>query len=150
MSKKENDYQLPSTVDGGQKGSVIDVYTFGNAELQNLNQVCDTVRQVTCTIAEAVKYVENVKLEIKRLDAQMQFFIAQTKANVEKFKTVMPVFESQLNNLSRQIDKITDAIIDNTRGSNMTKTDMQKQELLLNMLANVNDNFNNLLAKILL
>lgn len=150
MSKKENDYQLPSTVDGGQKGSVIDVYTFGNAELQNLNQVCDTVRQVTCTIAEAVKYVENVKLEIKRLDAQMQFFIAQTKANVEKFKTAMPVFESQLNNLSRQIDKITDAIIDNTRGSNMTKTDMQKQELLLNMLANVNDNFNNLLAKILL
>lgn len=150
MSKKENDYQLPSTVDGGQKGSVIDVYTFGNAELQNLNQVCDTVRQVTCTIAEAVKYVENVKLEIKRLDAQMQFFIAQTKANVEKFKTAMPVFESQLNNLSRQIDKTTDAIIDNTRGSNMTKTDMQKQELLLNMLANVNDNFNNLLAKILL
>lgn len=150
MSKKENDYQLPSTVDGGQKGSVIDVYTFGNAELQNLNQVCDTVSKVTCTIAEAVKYVENVKLEIKRLDAQMQFFIAQTKANVEKFKTAMPVFESQLNNLSRQIDKITDAIIDNTRGSNMTKTDMQKQELLLNMLANVNDNFNNLLAKILL
>lgn len=150
MSKKENDYQLPSTVDGGQKGSVIDVYTFGNTELQTLNQVCNTVRQVTCTIAEAVKYVENVKLEIKRLDTQMQCFIAQTNANVERFKTAMPVLESQLNNISRRIDKITDEIIDNTHGSNMTKTDMQKQELLLNMLANVNDNFNNLLAKILL
>lgn len=138
-----NDYPV-SKFDGE------DLSSFGLSEVNLVETVCNTVNQVTCTITDAVKYVQNVKLEIKRLDTQLEQFITSTNANLERFKSAMPVLENQLNRISARIDRITETILLNTEKTQEIDNDtLKKHEMLLDLLESANNSFNNMLMRLL-
>ena len=88
------------------------------------------------------------KLEIAKLETQLDKFIVESNNNVERFKSAMPVLDGQLNRISGQIDRIIDALIETTTTS-LDKKDLKRYSLLLEMLTSVKDSFNSILTKIL-
>lgn len=123
--------------------------TFGNNALAQVMDTCDVINKGVTTVADTVKYIANVNYEISKLDHQLEAFIAQTRSNLERFKTAMPVLERQLNNISGRIDRITDNIIMNTQAATLTEDAVKKHQLLIELLTNTNDSFNNMLVKML-
>lgn len=93
--------------------------------------------------------MQDVKLQIRKLDTQLEVFIVQTRSNLDRFKTAMPVLEKQLNSISARIDRITDSILTNTVANEVNENVLKKHQILLDLLANTNDCFNNMLMRIL-
>lgn len=138
----------------GQDNSVVSNMDFNPAlfaevEVAQIVAVCDTVCKSVTTVAETVKYIADVKLEISKLDHQLDAFIAQTNANLERFKTMAPLLDRQLTNISHRIDKITDNIIEQTKTADLSKDGMEKHKMLIDLLSTASDSFNNMLIRML-
>lgn len=71
-----------------------------------------------------------------------------TNFKLERFRAAMPVLEKQLTSVSNRIDKITDSMITNVMDA---KDDLsiKKHEMLLSMLTDANNSFNNMLTKLI-
>lgn len=128
---------------------VFDPATFGNNELTQIIDACDVISKSVTTVADTVKHIANIQYEIKKLDQQLEMFITTTNANLERFKTAIPVLDKQLTNISSRIDRITDSIILNTQTDTLTEDGVKKHQLLIELLSNTNDSFNNMLVRIL-
>lgn len=128
---------------------VFDPATFGNNELTQIIDACDVISKSVTTVADTVKHIANIQYEIKKLDQQLEMFITTTNANLERFKTAIPVLDRQLTNISSRIDRITDSIIQNTQTETLTEDGVKKHQLLIELLSNTNDSFNNMLVRIL-
>ena len=87
-------------------------------------------------------------MQLKRLDTELEAFIVQTNANLDRFKSAIPMLEKQLDKASNRIDKITDEALLHAKNCNMTE-EVKKHSLMIEMLSSANDSFNNLLMRIL-
>ncbi len=132
-----------------QNDDVLDVNTFGNDALSRIMSVCDIVNNTVCTVSQTIMYIADIKLQISKLDHELEQFLAQTSANLERFKTAMPILEGQLNRISNRLDTITNSIIDNTKSEQMSEDLVKKHSLLLDLLESTNNSFNNMLLRIL-
>ena len=139
----------PTLDETANANELIDPTSFGNPELEQIMAVCNIIGDTVCTVAQTVQHIANIKLQIKELDARLEAFIAQTSANLERFKTAMPVLEGQLNNISSRLDRITDSIIAQTQNSEMSEDLMKKHSMMLDLLESTNNSFNNMLMRIL-
>jgi transcription elongation factor Elf1 len=121
---------------------------FANNAMQRVSSIMDKATDITCTFAQVMNSANEMKMEIARLDHQLDAFIAQTDANLERFKRAAPIIEKQLENASERIDRITDKILSNS-DSDLTPESLQKQSILIDMMTQANDSFNNMVMKLL-
>lgn len=121
---------------------------FANNAMQRVSNIMDRATDITCTFAQVMNSANEMKMEIARLDHQLDAFIAQTDANLERFKRAAPILEKQLENASARIDRITDKILSNS-DSDLTPESLQKQSILIDMMTQANDSFNNMVMKLL-
>ncbi len=121
-----------------------EIQLIGTTITATLSAVNNAITSVTNTIQNG----QMVKLEIAKLETQLDKFIVESNNNVERFKSAMPVLDGQLNRISGQIDRIIDALIETTTTS-LDKKDLKRYSLLLEMLTSVKDSFNSILTKIL-
>lgn len=108
----------------------------------------NVVNNVTTSVTDTIKYIADVKVQLKRLDAELEAFIVQTNANLDRFKSAIPMLEKQLDKASNRIDKITDEALLHAKNCNMTE-EVKKHSLMIEILSSANDSFNNLLMRIL-
>lgn len=149
MENMESKNSMPSFKVTKSTNEVMDPSSFGNTELSQILDVCNIINNSVCTVAQTVQYIADIKVQIKELDAQLEAFLAQTSANLERFKTAMPVLEGQLNNISNRLDRITDSILTQTQNSEMSEDLMKKHSMMLDLLESTNNSFNNMLMRIL-
>lgn len=116
--------------------------------VESVNTITNGVVQAVNSITGTVQYCANVRLEIAKLDKELEEFVTTSNNNLERFKAAMPVLESQLTLVSKRIDLITEHIMKNL-SSDLDEKDLKRHSLQLDLLSTVSDNFNNLLAKIL-
>lgn len=109
----------------------------------------NVVNNVTTSVTETIQHIANVKLEMARLDNELEQFLAQTSANLERFKSSIPMLSKQLDKASDRIDKITDETLAHAKSCSMTEDELKKHSLMIDMLESANDSFNNLLMRIL-
>lgn len=147
MEEKVNEI-MPTQVDYANDKH-INILEFGNPEIAVIENVIMLANNVVTSVTDVIKYTQDIKLQIKQLDVQLEKFIIETKSDLERFKSAIPVLEHQLNNISARIDRITDSIIANTEINDMNESTLKKHQLLLDLLANTNDSFNNMLVRIL-
>lgn len=121
-----------------------EVQLIGTTITATLSAVNNAITSVTNTIQNG----QMVKLEIAKLEAQLDKFIVESNNNVERFKSAMPVLDGQLNRISSQIDRIIDALLVTTTTS-LDEKDLKRYSMQLEMLTSVKDSFNNILTKIL-
>jgi|GEM_PF-1400291 len=133
-----DDYEL--LPDGSSNG-------VSNA-LQMVDNVCGLVNNVSSSLADVSKAVQNTRLQIAQLDNQLNTFIAESKTRLEKFKAAAPILEKQLQNASARIDRITDTILSQSDNS-LSEESLKKQALLIDVLKQADDSFNNLLVKLI-
>ena len=107
----------------------------------------NVVNNVTTSVTDTIKYIADVKVQLKRLDTELEAFIVQTNANLDRFKSAIPMLEKQLDKASNRIDKITDEALLHAKNCNMTE-EVKKHSLMIEMLSSANDSFNNLLMRI--
>lgn len=89
--------------DGVEEFSADDIYpsplddfspeTFGNHAIQHVETALDLVNNVTTSIRDYAMCVQRTKLEISKLDHDLDKFIAEKNVSLEKFKSAMPVLE---------------------------------------------------------
>ena len=108
----------------------------------------NVVNNVTTSVTDTIKYIADVKVQLKRLDTELEAFIVQTNANLDRFKSAIPMLEKQLDKASNRIDKITDEALLHAKNCNMTE-EVKKHSRMIEMLSSANDSFNNLLMRIL-
>ncbi len=106
------------------------------------------VNNAITSVANTVQYAQAVKLEIARLETQLDQFIIQSNNNLERFKSAMPVLEGQLNRISARIDKITDCLLETT-SSSLEEKDLKRYSMQMDLLSSVNESFSSLLTKML-
>ena len=121
---------------------------FANTAMQRVSNIMDRVTDISCSFAQVMSSANEMKMEIARLDHQLDAFIAQTNANLERFKRAAPILEKQLENASARIDRITDKILSNS-DSDLSPESLQKQSVLIDMMTQANDSFNNMVMKLL-
>lgn len=109
----------------------------------------NVVNNVTTSVTETIQHIANVKLEMARLDNELEQILAQTNANLERFKSSIPMLSKQLDKASDRIDKITDEALAHAKSCSMTEDELKKHSLMIDMLESANDSFNNLLMRIL-
>jgi len=119
-----------------------------NSSLDRVDSVCTLVSNVSCSLADTTKAITNVRLEIAKLDAQLDTFIVETQSRIEKFKVAAPILEKQLEKASERIDRITDTILSQSSNS-LSGESLEKQRMLIDLLGQTNDTFNNLLVKLI-
>lgn len=121
---------------------------FANNAMQKVSSIMDRAADITCTFAQVMNSANEMKLEIARLDNQLDAFIAQTDANLERFKRAAPILEKQIENASVRIDRITDKILSNS-DSELSPESLQKQSILIDMMTQANESFNNMIMKLI-
>jgi len=121
---------------------------FANTAMQRVSNIMDRATDISCSFAQVMNSANEMKMEIARLDHQLDAFIAQTDANLERFKRAAPILEKQLENASARIDRITDKILSNS-DSDLSPESLQKQSILIDMMTQANDSFNNMVMKLL-
>lgn len=121
-----------------------EIQMIGTTITATLSAVNNAITSVTNTIQNG----QMVKLEIAKLEMQLDKFIVDSNNNVERFKSAMPVLDRQLNRISGQIDRIIDALLVTTTTS-LDEKDLKRFSLQLEMLTSVKDNFDNILNKLL-
>lgn len=109
----------------------------------------DVINNVTTSVTDTIKYIADVKVQLARLDNELEQFLAQTNANLERFKAAIPMLEKQLDKASDRIDRITDTALMHANNSEMSDDALKKHSLMIDMLESANESFNNLLMRIL-
>lgn len=122
----------------------MELQLIGTTITATLSAISNAITSVTNTIQNG----QMVKLEIKKLETQLDKFIIESNNNMERFRSALPVLDRQLNRLSSQIDRIIDALLVTTTMS-LDEKDLKRYSMQLEMLTSVKDNFNNILTKIL-
>lgn len=106
------------------------------------------VNSIGSTVKDTVQIMTNIKYDIAKLDNDLEMFIADSNTRLEKFKTAMPVLEKQLTMISNRIDMITNQMLTNVMDANDPNT-VQKHSLMMDMLTQSSESFNNLLVKLI-
>ena len=109
----------------------------------------NVVNNVTTSVTDTIKYIADVKVQLKRLDTELEAFIVQTNANLDRFKSAIPMLKKLLDKAASRIDKITVEALLHAKNCNMTEEELKKHSLMIEMLSSANDSFNNLLMRIL-
>lgn len=122
--------------------------TVDNVAMQ-IAAAVNVVNNITTSVTDTIQHIADVKLEMARLDNELEQFIAQTSANLERFKSSIPMLSKQLDKASDRIDKITDEALAHAKSCSMTEDELKKHSLMIDMLESANDSFNNLLMRIL-
>ncbi len=132
-------YNSELTVSNPNNGDVsVPESDFG---FDKLERVCDLINDTTKTIAD-------MRMEIVRVEAQVDMFCANLETDLKKYQQRLPIVEKQLNGASARIDKFVDKILE-MDGDYTSSEYLQKQSMLLDALTSINNQFNNILAKLL-
>ena len=125
-----------------------DPQSFGNGALQTIDHSMEIFNSVTSSVKECVLASQNVKMEIARMEHDLDKFIVQSDNQLEKFKSALPVLDAQLTRVSERIDRITDRMLDHDMDASSPNS-IQKHQVMLETLNSASDSFNNLLSKLI-
>ena len=125
---------------------------FSEKEFQQTAEKCELLLGQAANFANSVSRIHelstNLALETRRLEHQLDAFIFKTQSDIVKFEILVPVVEKQLQNLSDRIDKLIDKLMD----EDLSNTDdgiLEKHNLILQLLMQENETFNNAMMKML-
>lgn len=114
-----------------------------------MTNVADVVNNVTTSVTDTIQQLANVKLEMARLDTELEKFLAETGANLQRFRSLVPVLSKQLDKISDTIDRVTDKVVQHAMDCQMSEDELKRHSILMDSLEKVNNDFNNLLMRIL-
>lgn len=150
MDDQMNKNELLSNEDFEERPSeVMSENDLDIAQVMNsIDNICTSVALVSTSLSDAVVAVSNVRAQIAELDHKLDMFIVESETRLAKFRTATPIIEKQLENASGRIDKITDKILESFDGD-VTNDSLQKQSLLIDLLQETNNSFNNMLVRLI-
>ena len=125
---------------------------FSEKKFQQTAEKCERLLGQAANFANSVSRIHelstNLALETRRLEHQLDAFIFKTQSDIVKFEILVPVVEKQLQNLSDRIDKLIDKLMDEDL-SNTDEGILEKHNLILQLLMQENETFNNAMMKML-
>lgn len=124
-------------------------------ELQVFNECANRVNNalgmastLSGDVTQMVQIASDLKRDIALMDHQLEAFIVDKRCNLEKFKKVVPVIERQLDRVSDRMDSITMQVMNSNLGA-LDADNTRQRELLINMLTQQSESFNNMIVKLL-
>lgn len=121
---------------------------FGTDIVNRIDNSYQMIASITTSVTDMVKYTQKIKYDIAKLDHELDKFIVSSNTSLEKFKSAMPVLESQLTRISNRIDMITNVMLQNVMNAKDPES-IQKHEKMMEMLTEANNSFNNMLVKLI-
>lgn len=119
-----------------------------NDSIEKVNNSLTLLNGLSFSTENIVNKISDTMLEIAKLDYQLDCVLATIDMKLEKFKTIAPMMERQLNNISNRIDKLTDIIVEKNKNI-LTESELKQQSILLDALTQANDSFNNMIMKMM-
>ena len=126
----------------------IDMNLQNEVFLSNLNQTLDSLNRFVSGASNIMSTYADMKIQISQVEAQVDAFCASLETDLKKYQHRLPIVEKQLNSASERIDRFVDRILD-MEGDNTSPEYLQRQSLLLDALTSINNQFNNILVKLL-
>jgi len=138
------DENLPAETDYEE----IDVPAQVDGVMNDVDNICRMVNNVSCNVAQTRQAIANVELEIAKLDHNFDVMLLEAQKSLTKFNKLAPMLEKQLEGASGRLDRITDTILSRSDDS-LTPESLEKQRQLIEVLTTTNETFNNLLVKLI-
>lgn len=114
----------------------------------NVNNSLLLLDNISDNLNNSVQIISDTVYRISQLDHQLDAMLAQMDVDLEKYKAIVPIVERQLNNISERIDRITDSLL--ARQEGLSESDLQQKSMLLDMLSQANESFNNMIMRLLM
>lgn len=121
---------------------------FGNGAMQAVDDSLQFLNNTVTSVREFAMTCQKVKLEVAKMDHDLDIFIQQSNSNLARFQSALPVLDSKLTAISERIDHITDKMLDNAMDAD-SEASIQRHRQMLDMLTMANESFNNMLAKLI-
>ena len=112
-----------------------------NDGMDKLGMIVDSASDIAITIAD-------MRIQIATVEAQVDAFCHALDTDLAKYEQRLPMLERQLNRASDRIDKFVDKIL-NEDGDSTSPEYLQRQSMLLDALADMSNQFNTIIMKLL-
>ena len=116
-----------------------------NDTLIKLNGLITTT---TTGIANIVQITGNVKIAMQSLENEMEQFRINAQKDAYLYEKSLPMWEQQLNRIQDRIDKVMDRVL-SSESSDFSETAIQRQNMLMDVLTEVNGSFNAMVMKLM-
>lgn len=147
MEQNRVDYeeQLPQRIENnGANAGIIAINSAADRVLTSL----ESISSISTDLTDMMHTFANMQIGIKQINAELDAFKTATGAKLDKFKLQVPILDKQMDRISNRIDQITDKILALT-DDDMSEQTLKKQAMLMNMLSDFNDSFNNLVMRLM-
>ena len=132
-----------------KKTDIEDITVFDHeVTIEKIDNTISDIKSLSSDEKETVQALANMNVEIERMDHQLEAFMAETGAKLEKFKVQAPIMETMLDKASDRLDKITEKVLALSDDST-DEIKMKRQQQLMEQLNKANDNFNNMIMKLM-
>ena len=132
-----------------KKTDIEDITVFDHeVTIEKIDNTISDIKSLSSDVKETVQALANMNVEIERMDHQLEAFMAETGAKLEKFKVQAPIMEKMLDKASDRLDKITEKVLALSDDST-DEIKMKRQQQLMEQLNKANDNFNNMIMKLM-
>lgn len=132
-----------------KKTDIEDITVFDHeVTIEKIDNTISDIKSLSSDVKETVQALANMNVEIERMDHQLEAFMAETGAKLEKFKVQAPIMEKMLDKASDRLDKITEKVLALSDDST-DEIKLKRQQQLMEQLNKANDNFNNMIMKLM-
>lgn len=106
------------------------------------------ITTTTTGIANIVQITGNVKIAMQSLENEMEQFRINAQKDAYLYEKSLPMWEQQLNRIQDRIDKVMDRVL-SAESSDFSETAIQRQNMLMDVLTEVNGSFNAMVMKLM-
>lgn len=106
------------------------------------------ITNTTTGIANIVQITSSVKIAMQSLENEMEQFRINAQKDAYLYEKSLPMWEQQLNRIQDRIDKVMDRVL-SSESSDFSETAIQRQNMLMDVLTEVNDSFNTMVMKLM-
>lgn len=106
------------------------------------------ITTTTTGIANIVQITGNVKIAMQSLENEMEQFRINAQKDAYLYEKSLPMWEQQLNRIQDRIDKVMDRVL-SSESSDFSETAIQRQNMLMDVLTEVNGSFNAMVMKLM-
>lgn len=106
------------------------------------------ITNTTSGIANIVQIAGEVKIAVQSLENEMEKFRINAQKDAYLYEKSLPMWEQQLNRIQDRIDKAMDRIL-SFDPSDFSEAAIQRQNMFMDVLTEVNDSFNAMVMKLM-
>jgi len=120
-----------------------DALTALEGNLNAINNCLQSAQMITSTVVNGITTWKEIDKQMHEMDVQFGQFTAELNANLDKYKTRIPLIEKQLDNINSNLTKMLDFILA------MDAKTPQEMEFRMVMMGKI-DNFLNTISTTLM